>query len=106
MATSRNVVEIHKNGGNPLTAVGAEGASSICVRIHAVIVLNVALAVRVSCNLRQLHVPKGFVGQLLDFLEQDWTRMRFLRKVASKARTAFGGLATCKGMRSGAQKTS
>ena len=65
-----DVVEVAQDRRDALAAIRAERASRVSVRVDAIVVLDVSLAVRVARNLRQLHVAKRLVGERLDLLQK------------------------------------
>ena len=71
----RHVIQVHQHGAHPLATVCTKGTPSIRVGVDAVIVLHVALAIGVACNLWKLHVTKRLAGERLDLCEEQRARM-------------------------------
>jgi hypothetical protein len=98
-ATFGDVVEVAQDGAYALPTVGAKGPASIRMRVNAVVVLDVALAIRVSRDLRQLHMAPRLASERLDFGEQERAWMGLLGEVARQTRAPLGCFATCNGVR-------
>ena len=88
-AAIRDVVEVHQNGGDPLPAVGTESATGIRMGVDSVVMFDIALAVSIARDLRQLHVPERLVRERLDPLQQGRTWVCLLGQMAREARASL-----------------
>jgi len=90
-----DVVEIAEDGGDALAAVRAEGTPCIRMRVDAIVMFDITLAVRVARNLRELHVAERLVRERLDLLEEYGRWMGLLREVARQTSAPLGRFAPC-----------
>eukprot|EP00962_Isochrysis_galbana_P014286 scaffold4086_cov129-Isochrysis_galbana.AAC.3 len=81
---------VHEHRADALAAAGAEVLARRAARVHAVVVLDVPLALGVPRHLQKLHVAQRLVGERLHLGEDVRARGHALGEVAGERRAAAG----------------